>query len=120
MLAVKIDELVGRLEVVRRQRDGEHRDFGGQLGLHQTADHGLGDKVMAIDTAIDHQRGAHDGIIASAFCQLLRQKRHFKCARDIPAVERIINLLTVQLLLKTALRLADDVTVPVSFDKGDV
>lgn len=67
MLAVKIDELVGRLEVVRRQGDGEHRDFCRQLGLHQTADHGLGDEVMAIDAAIDHQRGAHDGIIASAF-----------------------------------------------------
>jgi hypothetical protein len=48
--------------------------FSGKLGLHQTADHRLGNKIMAVDAAVNHQRGADDGIIAATFCQTLGQQ----------------------------------------------
>jgi len=120
VIGIETNVLCRRLEVVRRQRNGVHRYLSGKLGLHQTADHRLGNKIMAVDAAVNHQRGADDGIIAATFCQTLGQQGHLKRTGHVQALHIAADVLALHFLLKTDQRLRHDIAVPVGFNKGDL
>ena len=70
------------VEVVRRQDRGQYRHFGFQLNLHQAADYCVGDKVVAVDTAIDHQPRTGDRAVAPGFGQQLGLQRAKKFLQE--------------------------------------
>src|SRR3546814_7464146 len=63
------------MEVVRRQHRGQHGHIALHLHLHERADHGIGDEVVAIDAAVHHEGGADDGGVAAAARQVAGEQR---------------------------------------------
>src|SRR5690348_3214256 len=55
MLAEEIEMRLALVELLRRQHRGEYRHLGPELHIHQRLDHGVGDKLMAVDAAIDDE-----------------------------------------------------------------
>lgn len=57
------------------------RHIGLEADLHQAADHGLGNEIMAIDAAVDHEGRADHGVITGAPGETLGAQRDFEGAR---------------------------------------
>jgi hypothetical protein len=109
------------MEVMRRQYRREHRYFGLQLYLHQTADNGLGDEFMAINTAVHHQTAGDDGAVLAAFGQQLCMQRNFKRARHFEQVDlRGGNVVGGEGGEETFACAIDNILVPTRLDKRDL
>src|SRR5882757_2303966 len=81
-------EMRGTLvELLRRQHRGEYRHFGAQLHIHQRLDHGVRDKLMTIDAAIDHEPGRDDRGVTPRLGQDLRVQRDFERARYLEQID---------------------------------
>ena len=87
MVEEKLLMLFARVEVVWGQADREHRHFGFQLHLHQTADHGLGDEVVTINATVDHQRCADNPGITAGLGQKFGVQWDFKGAANFKKVD---------------------------------
>ncbi|MNJ73892.1 hypothetical protein D3C77_707480 [compost metagenome] len=88
--------------------------------MHQAADHGLGDELVAVQAAIDHQACCNNTGIAAGTRQQLGMKRDFECATDFKKVDiaRLIALFS-HFLDKSLARLVDNILVPAGLDKCD-
>ncbi len=75
------------VEVLRRQHRGKHRHLGAQLHIHQRLDHGVGDELVAIDAAIDHEPGSDDRGVAPGLGEYLRMQRDLERARHLEHVD---------------------------------
>ena len=72
MLAEEVEMHGAFVELLRRQHRGEYRHLGAQLHIHQRLDHGVGDELMAVVAAIDHETRRHDRGVAPGLGQKLR------------------------------------------------
>ena len=106
------------LEVVRRQADRKGRNAGLQLRLHQAGDHRLRHEVMAIDAAIHHQRGGHDGVELAACAQLPGQQRHLERAGNVIGRDLGGNARCGHVGVEADQRLIDDIGMPAGLDEA--
>ena len=74
------------MKIVRRQYHRQHRNPGFQLHLHQAVDHRTGNKIVAVDAAINDQAGANNCPVTPTFCKQLGLQRDFKCTRHMESV----------------------------------
>ena len=110
---------LGLLVVVRRERDREHRHAGGHLRVHQPLHHRVGDKVVAIDAAIDDEGRGDHGVIASGLGQALGQERHLERAGHVIGIDGRAGQDVGGLGQEALVRAVDDVGVPARADEGD-
>src|SRR5712664_1266538 len=87
MLAEEIEMRGALVELLRRQHRGEHRHLGAQLHIHQRLDHGVGDKFMAVDAAIDHEPCRYDRGVAPGLGEQLRMQRDFERTRHLEQID---------------------------------
>src|SRR5712672_3194788 len=87
MLAEEVEMRGALVELLRRQHRGEHRHLGAQLHIHQRLDHGVGDKFMAVDAAIDHEPCRYDRGVAPGLGEQLRMQRDFERTRHLEQID---------------------------------
>src|SRR5467141_4039014 len=87
MLAEEIEMRRGLVELLWCQHRGEYRHFGAQLHVHQRLDHGVGDKFMAVDAAIDHEPCRYDRGVAPGLGEQLRMQRDFERTRHLEQID---------------------------------
>jgi len=107
------------LEVMRSQRNREHRHFGLQLDIHKSGDDSLRHEIMPVDATINNESCGNDRVILTGLGKFLRQERHFKCARHIKRHHMSIEPQLLDPLNETGMRLINDVSVPTSLDESD-
>ena len=78
MLAEELEMRRALMELLWRQHRGEYRHFGAQLNIHQRLDHGVGNKFMTVDAAIDHEACRDDRGLAPGLGEQLRVQRDFE------------------------------------------
>src|SRR5690606_33554998 len=99
-------------------RDDRHLGF--ELDLHQTADDGLRDEFVAIQTAVNYQSGADHGGIAAALGEHLGMQRNFESTGDFEKVDRVLAVAALAHFLdESDAALIDDLLVPARLDEGD-
>src|SRR6266702_1203871 len=76
----------GLVELLRRQHGGEHRHFGAELHVHLRLDHGVGDELVAINTAVDDKARRDDRGVAPGLGEDLRVQRDLERARHLEHV----------------------------------
>ena len=103
------------LKMMRRERDRQDRNTGLEAHLHQPVHHGTGHEVMAVDPAVNHQRGTGDRTVLPCFSKVLCHERHLERAGNIEG----INLRGGDQLGESVQRAVDDIGVPAGFDKGE-
>src|SRR5258706_7707072 len=87
MLAEELEMRRTLMELLWRQHRREYRHFGAQLHIHQRLDHGVRDKLMAVDAAIDHEPGRDDRGVAPGLGEQLRVQRDFERARHLEQID---------------------------------
>ena len=70
-------------ELPRRHHGGEHGNLGAQLHVHQRLDHGVGDELVAVDAAIDHEARRDDRGVAPGLGEQLRVQGNLERARHL-------------------------------------
>src|SRR5262245_45368227 len=108
------------VEALRRQHRGDDWDLGLELNLHEPADHRLGDEFMAIDAAIHHERGGHDGRMASAAGKQLGLERDLEGTGQLEEVDLRTAMAMGRALGEEGLAaLVHELLVPAGLDEGD-
>lgn len=111
--------LLGRLEMMWGQGNRQNRNACFQTDLHQSADNRLRHEIMPVNAAINDQRCTYNSIIPARLSQPLCKERHLERTRHIIAVDRNVFVEFAQALLKSGMRLINDLGVPSCPDKRD-
>jgi hypothetical protein len=111
----KVDRLVvlGFLEMMWRQSDGQNRHTSIKPGAHQSVDHGCRNEIVPVDAAINDQRRGSNRCVSSGRREIARDKRKLEGAGDI----EYIDLSGWNEFQKTVERFADDIGMPVCLDE---
>jgi len=108
------------VEMLRRQNRRDHRDSRLQLHPHQAADHRLGNKLIAVDAAVDHKARGNDSRVTPALREQRRMERNFKRAGDLIEIDVILGKTALRDLLRERDAAAiDNLLVPARLHKGD-
>src|ERR1700694_5457290 len=120
VLAEELEMRGALVEMLRRQYRGEYRHFGAQLHIHQRLDHGVGDKFMAVDAAIDHEPGRDDRGVASGLGEQLRVQRDFERTRHLEQIDlRARDVARLDLLKECDAAFLDHLAMPGGLHEGD-
>src|SRR5690606_16014448 len=120
MLEEKLLMFFMRMELVRRQHGGNNRHLSFQLHLHESADHGLRDKLMAIQTTIYDQSRTDHCCIATAFSEYFGMQRNFKGACHFKEINGIFAIAALAHFLgKSDATLINNVFVPAGLNESN-
>src|SRR6266849_10293646 len=108
------------MELLWRQHRGEYRHFGAQLHIHQRLDHGVGDKLMTVDAAIDHEPRRDDRGVAPGLGEQLRVQRDFERARHLEQIDaRALDAARLDLGEECDPAFLDHLAMPGGLHEGD-
>ncbi|MHC2601891.1 hypothetical protein ACVL92_002705 [Bradyrhizobium liaoningense] len=117
MLAEEVVVHLGLVELLRRQHGREHRHLGAELHVHQRLDHGVGDELVPVDSAVDDEAGGDDRGVAPRLGEDLRVKRNLERARHLEHVD-MGEVPRLRLPHEGDAGFLDDVAVPAGLHEG--
>src|SRR6266852_4669265 len=120
MLAEEFEMRRRLMELLRRQHRGEHRHLGAQLHIHQRLDHGVGDKFVPVDAAIDHETRRDDRGVAPGLGQQLGVQGDLERAGHLEQIDlRARNMARLDLLEEGEPAFLDHLAMPGGLHEGD-
>src|SRR6267378_5270279 len=120
MPAEEVEMRGALVELLRRQHRGEYRHLGAQLHIHQRLDHGVCDKFMAVDTAIDHEPRRYDRGVTPGLGEQLRMQRDFERTRHLEQIDmRARNVARLDLFEECEPAFCDHLAMPGGLHEGD-